>query len=179
MEKQYGLTLVELLVTIAIIAILAAVAAPSFVQMIANNALISQMNSFYIDTRFARSEAVKRGLDVSLCPSTTAMDAEPVCSGSDWKVGWIVFIDTNSNGARSNTASDGETILRRQEAYGSSSSIQGTSTVSSVRYNADGRVAGGAANLVFSVPNDVVDSRKLCITMTGKVRILDKGVSTC
>lgn len=181
MEKQRGMTLVELLVTIAIVAILASLAAPSFVQMVANNAIAGQLNSFYVDARFARSEAVKRGADVGMCPSDNPLDAEPVCktSDSDWKSGWIVFVDSNSNGSRSNVAANGEIILRRQEAYTNSQSIVGTSAVSSIRYNGDGRVAGGAANLVFSAIGDVVDSRKICISMTGKVRILDKGLTSC
>ncbi len=179
MNKQFGLTLVELMVTLAVLGVLMGIAAPSFVQLIASSNLTSQMNSFYADTRYARGEAVKRGVDVSLCPSSTSMDADPTCSGSDWKVGWIVFIDTNGNGARSTTASDGEAILRRQEQLTGSNSVQGSTAVSSIRYNSDGRVAGGAANLVFTAPNSATADRTVCISMTGKVRVLDKGSSTC
>ena len=178
MKNQVGLTLIELLVTIAIVAILASLAVPSFTQMIANNALSSQLNSFNTDTRFARSEAVKRGIDVVLCTSTNPMVASPTCSGlGDWKTGWIVFVNTDSNSTRSTDPADGEIVLRRQEAYANSRSIIGTSTVASIRYNADGRVPGGATNLTFTALDDINNSRTICIAMTGRVRILDKGMS--
>ena len=165
MGSNRGVTLIELMVTVAIIAILAGLAAPSFVRLIASNALATQANSLLADVRLARSEAIKRGHSVTLCPTGNASNLDS-CSGNDWKAGWIVFADTDSNNAKG----AGETILRRQESFTNSAGITGSS-ISSIRFNADGRVPGGAANLTFNAINDAAPSRAICIAITGRARV--------
>ncbi len=181
MKYSHGVTIVELLVTLVVLAILAALAVPSFVSLIRDSAVSNQLNSLNADIRYARSDAIKRGLNVTLCPSASPLVASPTCSGSDWSTGWIVFVDTNGNNTRSTVASDAETVLRRQEPFGTSSNgitgLGGT-TVSSVRFNSDGRSPGGAANLEFrSAGNEV--TRILCISITGRPRAADKGATAC
>lgn len=179
MKQNRGFTLIELLVTVTIMAILAAVAAPSFSRLIADSALSTQANSLLADLRFARSEAAKRGISVTLCPSTTALDAGATCSGSDWKTGWITFIDNDANNLRK-TDAPAETILRRQEGFTTGASIvSNTGTaVSSLRFNSEGRIPGGASGLNFTAVNDAAPNRLLCISLTGRVRT-EKGVTSC
>lgn len=179
MKQTRGFTLIELLVTITIVAILAALAAPSFGRLVADNALSTQANSLMADLRFARSEALKRGISVTLCPSTTALDAGATCSGSDWKTGWIAFIDNDADNTRKVVA-PAETILRRQEGFTTGASIvSNTGTaVSSLRFNSEGRVPGGASGLNFTALNNAATNRLLCISLTGRART-EKGTTTC
>ena len=149
MKKTNGVTLVELLVTVAIMAILAGAAAPSFVATIRDFAVAGQSNSMNADIRYARSEAMKRGTTVSLCASTTSLAASPTCAGTNWASGWIVFVNPNNNG----TIDAGELLLRRQEPLGTASSgvtavITSTATtVGVISITKEGRVSGqtGAA----------------------------------
>lgn len=90
MKKQNGLTLVELMITLIVVAIALTLAVPGFSNFIRDNRATSQANEFLVSLTFARSEAIKRGRPVAVCASSD----EANCSGSnDWDAGWIVFTD--------------------------------------------------------------------------------------
>lgn len=87
---QRGFTLVEVLVTISILAILTAVAVPSFQTMIASSSLTSTTNDVMTTLAQARSEAVRTGSRVTMCKSA---DGSTCVVSGDWEQGWIVFND--------------------------------------------------------------------------------------
>lgn len=101
-----GFTLLELLVTVSLAAIILAMGVPSFTSMIANNRITTTANDFLGAMALARSEAIKRGQPVTLCKadfSGTAPECDSsACSSSSgdhcWEQGWLVFSDVNSNG---------------------------------------------------------------------------------
>ena len=78
----------ELLMGIAVLAILTTLAVPAFNQFIQNNRLAAQANELVTAFQFARSEALKRGLNVRACAS----DNGTSCNGA-WTDGWIVIAD--------------------------------------------------------------------------------------
>ncbi|WP_143729379.1 GspH/FimT family pseudopilin [Microbulbifer sp. GL-2] len=87
---QGGFTLIELMVAITVLAIVVAVAVPSFTDMINNYRSVSLAEDFVSGLNFARSEAVKRGTNVSVCASSNGTD----CAGANnWSDGWIAFTD--------------------------------------------------------------------------------------
>jgi type IV fimbrial biogenesis protein FimT len=89
---HFGFTLVELMVTIAIAAVLVGVVIPGFFNLIANNRLTVATNELVTCMHFARSEAVRSEVPVSICASTDGQS----CSGDlDWGRGWIIFSDKN------------------------------------------------------------------------------------
>jgi len=89
--KQNGFTLVELMITVSIAAILASLAVPSFNEAMVNSKLNSLANSFVASAQLARSEAIKRNTTVTLCASSDGNS----CSG-DWKNGWVVLAGGSS-----------------------------------------------------------------------------------
>lgn len=87
--EQGGFTLIELMVVLAILAVLLMVAAPSFQDSIRRNRLQSTLSDVASMLSFARSEAVTRGAPVSACASADGA----ACAGTNWEDGWIVFLD--------------------------------------------------------------------------------------
>lgn len=89
--QQYapGFTLSELLVTITIAAIVTGIAVPSFTSLIADNRQTTVANEWVATLNLARSEAVKRGLQITV-------RRKGVLS-SEWESGWDVFVDNNGN----------------------------------------------------------------------------------
>ncbi len=93
LSRQGGFTLLELLVAVAVAAILLALAVPALRVFIQNNREDAEADSLISSLDYARSEAVKRDADVEVCASAvdTSTPATPTCSGSTtWNTGWIV-----------------------------------------------------------------------------------------
>jgi type IV fimbrial biogenesis protein FimT len=91
MRRDRGFTIIELLITMAIVSIVLMVAVPQMTQFMADRAAEANAQEFAQAVRFARSEAMKRARPVSLCATDKPEDAEPVCSeDSVWDKGWLV-----------------------------------------------------------------------------------------
>jgi len=88
MRRQDGLTLIELLTTVAIVAVLAVVAIPSYKTMTSRNRMVASLNDLVADLQYARSEAIKRGRDIIVCPANQQFSNCRV--SNDWTSGWIV-----------------------------------------------------------------------------------------
>lgn len=100
-----GVTLIEMAITLAVLAVLLGLAIPSFQEAIRSSRARGVANEFAATINFARSEAVKRGRNVTLCKVDSAEAATPVCTTSgDWSSGWMVFMDGTTLGTFDATA---------------------------------------------------------------------------
>lgn len=98
MKKINGFTLVELMVTLAVAAILMTVAIPSFQNTIRMNRLSTQTSHIMTALNIARSEAIRRGVSVSVCSSLNSTACRSAATAGNWSGGWIVFSDINGDG---------------------------------------------------------------------------------
>jgi type IV fimbrial biogenesis protein FimT len=90
-NQSGGFSLLELILALAIGAILLGIAVPSFTAIIRQNRIANETNEFMVTLSLARSEAVKRGVRISVCSSNAAQTA---CSGAtNWSNGWLLFSD--------------------------------------------------------------------------------------
>lgn len=108
-RRQRGFTILELMMTIAVIAVIAGFAAPSFLSTIRDNRIVTDNNELIATLAFARSEAIKRGQRVTVCPSA---DQASCAGGGGWEQGWIAFVDPTGVG----TVDAGEPVLRVWDA---------------------------------------------------------------
>ena len=91
MNRERGLTVVELMVTLAIAAVLLGVALPAFNTFVDQRRLTTQVNDFLLAVQFARSEATKRGANVSVIAVNAGDNAD------EWGPGWCVVVGSPAN----------------------------------------------------------------------------------
>ena len=108
-HKQGGFTLIELMFTVIVLAVLLAIGVPSFRDFLRNSRMAAQANDLLSAVNLARSEAVKRRAPVTLCAGTVADDCD---DDTDFADGWFVFVDLNDNG----DVDAGEDVLRTHDA---------------------------------------------------------------
>lgn len=146
LKNQKAFTLIELMVTLSIFAILAFLALPSFQSQIANNKSLALADEFTGALNYARSEALKRGKSITLCPANTAGTA----CGSNWNDGWLAVIDTAATETtKPPIVANDDAILRRWEA--NKSTIELSDSRGFIRYTGLGalaRVEGTAKALI-------------------------------
>ncbi len=123
MKMYYsGYTLIEILVSLAIVAIMAGMAASPLASIIESTRLENRISDLLTTMHLARSEAVTRNSRVTICKinpsaSTTACD-----TGVGWDSGWIVFVDSDADGV----ADSGETVLQTYMGMGSNITVTPT-----------------------------------------------------
>lgn len=103
-RRPGGFTLVELLVTIAMLGVLASLAAPSFADMLRRMRVESMREEMLASIAHARVEAISRGRPVVLLRTAPCPQA---ANALDWDCGWTAFIDLNGN----DTINAGEPVL--------------------------------------------------------------------
>jgi len=131
--RTTGITLLEIMVTLAVITITLGVGIPLADSLVSNNRIATQANDFVATLVLARSEAVKRRVPVSLCAS---VDQATCADSTDWSTGWIVFSDNSGVGG----LLDGtDTLIHAHEALSGSSNF--TASTSAVRYGRNGSLS--------------------------------------
>ncbi len=172
MKKAYlqvGFTLLELMITLAIAAILLSVGVPSFRTLIKDSHLTTANNDLVTAFNVARSEAVKRGLRVTVCKSANQTSC---ATSNNWDQGWLVFTDENNNGIYNSAT---ETLLRVHGAMEASVTAVGGGTVASnVSYVSSGKsqqAGGGLQSGTILVRDERAGpyGRNLTISQTGRV----------
>ena len=127
MIKELGVTLVELMITLLISALLVSIAVPSSAHLVKRSKANGETNKILDVLALARSESIKKSQVVTLCKSLDKAEC-----GGDWRDGWILFVDGNKDGKRD----EGEDVLTSGKmeqgfklsyrAFGSSSHLRFT-----------------------------------------------------
>ena len=161
-----GLSLVELAATLAVGAVLLALAIPSFMHLRGTTLLGGAAQEFLSDFRFARSEAIRRGDVVMLCrvASATDTDCATTASARGWADGWIVAHDRNRN-----QSIEADEVLRRHEGWQAAVSIADSrGTPRPIQFAPAGRLLNlsSAATLRFAGDGAAQASAPLCLSIS-------------
>ena len=166
-----GFTLVELAITVAVLSVMMAMAAPLFTGMTNGNRLTSNANEIVAAMQIARSEAVRRNTRTSFCESSNGTSCT---NGSPWR-GWLVFADADND-----TIVDADEIVRTGvieapvQVAASPNIINNT-----VVFRADGLAYAGndmlEANMRVCLPvtNPEINVRDVNIAIGGRINVRD------
>lgn len=177
-STQRGFTSIELMVTVGIVALLAALAGPAFTLLIETWRVRSAQEALHSTLRFAQSEAIKRGGQIAIqkIPNNTN-GCSSATGNRDWDCGWFICQDVNNNG----TCNASEPVLQRIEIP---PKVQVTRTGgnASIKLNRWGLVDG--TWLGFSlVPLDKTTThpgaRGVCMSSGGRIRIIPPEAIPC
>ncbi|WP_268894451.1 GspH/FimT family pseudopilin [Variovorax boronicumulans] len=176
-RRQCGLTAIELLVTLSILAILVGIAAPSMSRFVNQWRASNTVNALTGSLRIARTEAIARGRPVVVCrvASSTATACETAAGAKGYASGWIVFVNNDRDTDNDFSSTNGDELLLRQVEPSGIASIK-LKTAGRFVFMPNG-LLNGAANGIdidatgFSSASATPWARKaLCITKPGRVR---------
>jgi len=150
-----------MMVAVAVLAIMLAIGLPAFAGLIDNQRLDSSADALMRSVQFTRGEAARRNQHVTMAPLDSA-----------WHSGWVIFLDTNNNGA----FDPGETILREDKPPSAIHIHANANIAAYLRYNAQGEselLNGGFQSGTFSFCPTRPDAqgRQLIINRVGRPRL--------
>jgi type IV fimbrial biogenesis protein FimT len=157
-RHQNGLTLIEILVTLTIAGILLGIGMPSFSRMMERNRVVTYTNGFIGSLNYARSESIRRGVTVSVCPSSTGTSC-----GTSWNAGWIVF--ANLDGDFPAAVDVGESVLAAHDGLADSYSLDSATFTDTVSFGPNGST-GMVGTFAVCYKNSTTDARAIVITQS-------------
>lgn len=163
MRRQRGLTLVELMVTLAVGIILLAVALPMYRSITANNRVAGQTNALVSALQLARSEAVTRLAPVTVC----ARSNDTTCGTSaNWSNGWLVFVDADDDGV----LDAGEERVKIFAPLRGNPTLQAGKSRAAIRYQSGGDVVQDEDFELKQAHSTGNSTRCIRVNITGQVR---------
>jgi type IV fimbrial biogenesis protein FimT len=169
MERHRGVTLPELVFTLAIAAGLLGWGIPTFQETTRNAARTREVNQFIQAVYLARSEAIKRNGVVSLCPSLDGDRCAP--TGTPWQRGWIIFVNADRDSPAVRDA--GEELLRAYAPWARGAVRANRTTLS---FRPFGQT-GVTATFTFCDDRGTRAARAVIISQTGRPRVSDRSAS--
>jgi type IV fimbrial biogenesis protein FimT len=172
LKNQKAFSLVELLVTVCVLAILIALALPRFNKQVLNNRSVALGEDIITVFNLARYEAVRRAARVTICASSD----RATCTGS-WTDGYIVFVDAATSDDAASPDLGGTPVIIKSVGKAASEALvevkRGGTSVSFVRYTS----LGSLARIANSTDSIVINSKMDGCTAVGKARQITIGLS--
>ena len=176
-QQGQGFSLVEVLVVLALLAVLLGLTVQGLGSLRARHALQAVAEDLWNSLMLARSQAMAQQARVVLCPAASAQTCD---AQGQWGRGWVVFVDGNHNGLRDLE----EVVLQSRGALPPGVLLQGNSTVrQGMGYGGDGRSesrSGSFQSGTYTVCNPgLADQWKVVINMLGRPRLEKSEATQC
>lgn len=173
--RQHGFSLVELLVAMTILAILLAVAIPSYNSLILSTTANQYASSMAESALLARSEAIRRNTAVSVCVSTDGT----TCGSGGWEQGWLVSCKTTDL-VTCDGAGAGTIVIQYQGAAKSGWKITEASGLAKLNFDPSGTGSTAASMTVCrATPTVGQQQRTVRIGATGRPTVVKTSSTTC
>ena len=183
-RQVQGFTIIEVMVVVAILGVLAALAAPSFGPLIERWRVRDAAESLQSTLFYARSEAIKRGGNVTLLKTASGNGCANADAATQWGCGWTVFVDTNNNGVQDTGQTPPEDTLK---------TLPAPTRVEINIANSNGYITIDRWGQLESANSKSFDFRlmpqgtatsnigatALCVALGGNIKRLAKGDDTC
>ncbi|MEN9865368.1 MAG: Type fimbrial biosis protein FimT [Pseudomonadota bacterium] len=174
-----GFSLTEMLITVLIVVITAVMVLPAMHDVFLNTRLSVHVNDWLAANRFAREQAIRRGKLVTICRSAHADSGRNACddaqvedwAANDWATGWVVFVEGAESGLGLLDA--GDEVLHRQAPL--PKKVHGSASIKKISYNATGEPIGTIAGLHIRFNFDGENERIVCMTRTGRARVIQNS----
>ena len=157
---QKGLSLLEMLISLAIVAIVVTAVSPSIQSILIKNKIVSEINELSATIQFARSHAIDQQISTVVCPSSDFS----ACS-ADWNDPKIVFVDSDNNGARG----------VNEELWASTGAISENNVLTGPNnplfFTASGETLANAVLLLCHDSQQAEYARSLTIALQGRVKV--------
>jgi type IV fimbrial biogenesis protein FimT len=156
----------------AIVAIMMAIAIPSYRYITNGNRIAAEVNGLLGDMQYARAEAIKEGQTVTVCVSSNGTTGAPTCTGGTaWQNGWVVFSDVNNDQQIEAT----DAVLRVQPTFTSPDTFTASGAITAVTFNREGFASNGITNgsmiTLHANPANSASTRCLSLTLVGLMTV--------
>ncbi len=166
--RQSGFTLWELLVSVAVLVVLATIALPSLSALQQKNQLTSAKNALMVTLNLARSEAIVGTRPVIVCPLSSPTTCE---QRTDWSRGWLAYRDDNRNGRLDPV----ERVLSVYELDNARLRVRTSDGRRKLTYRSMGRSEGSNVRFVFCVEGSSEYSGQVVVANTGRARTVGRA----
>ena len=161
-QQQGGFTLPELLVTMTVITTLATGGTSAMTWLIQENRMVTDINHFITVLHLARSEAVKQGRRIVLCPSA---DGEHCGNSSEWNSGWMLFQSDDRE------RDSEEPLIQRGSSLQTGIALHASNHRKRIVYQQDGSSGGTNSSFTFCDRRGKAKPRVICLSNTGRPRL--------
>ena len=162
-DRQHGLTLTELLISLGITSLLAATAVEHLPRFIQSTRMAGDVNRFITALHLARNEAVKRRRHLVLCPAASG----DICAGrADWEDGWLLFASDNNREREPD-----EELIFHDTPLSAGISMRSGGYRKRIVYQPDGSSGGSNSSFTFCDRRRLARPRVICLSNSGRPRL--------
>ncbi len=162
-----GFTVMELMITLAVLSVLVLVAVPNMTRLIESNRMMTAKNALIGSLQQARADAAVTTRNTVLCPSENGRQC---LTTGDWSRGWLLYRDDNHNGRFDPV----ESLLLEHQMEFSNLTVHTSDGRRKVTYRNQGRADGANVRFIFCDARGEDSAGQVVIANSGRIRSTDK-----
>ena len=178
-QTSAGFTIIEMIITVALLSVMLAVAVPGFTNFFQNNNLATTSNRFVSSIALTRNEAISRNATVIMC-NTNATNTQCANNGQ-WESGWAVWVDLDSGGLSDIDAGE---IIQIEEAMPTGYTLRATTYANVITFAPTGEASGDLASAADTFrlcdnTQNAANSRSINFNAVGRAWVTSNPVGSC